>query len=66
MLAQPLQLLLPGYTRSQRNHKLAWPEESKDLFITLRDNVANCPKLFFINDYWDIGLETDASDYGIV
>ena len=65
MLAQPLQLLLPGYTRSQRNHKLAWPEESKDLFISLRDNVANCPKLFFINDYWDIGLETDASDYGI-
>jgi hypothetical protein len=34
MLAQPLQLLLPDYSRAQRNHKLAWPEESKDLFLT--------------------------------
>ena len=41
MLAQPLQLLLSGYTRAQRNHKLAWQDESKDLFLTLRDNVAN-------------------------
>ena len=44
MLAQPLQLLLPGYSRAQRNHKLAWQDESKDLFLTLRDNVAKGPQ----------------------
>ena len=65
MLAQPLQSLMPGYTRTQRNHIIVWPEEKKLLFQDLRDNVANCPKLFFMNDIWDIGLETDASDYGI-
>ena len=63
--AQPLQTLMPGYTRTHRGHKIVWPEKEKDLFYKLRDNVANCPKLYFMNDYWDIGMETDASDYGI-
>ena len=65
IFAQPLQQLMPGYTRNHRNHTLVWPEESKTLFYKLRDSVASCPKLFFMNDYWDIGMETDASDYGI-
>jgi len=57
--------LMPGYTRNHRGHKIVWPEKEKDLFYQLRDSVANCPKLYFMNDYWDIGMETDASDYGI-
>ena len=66
MLAQPLQGLLPAYTRTHRNdHVITWPEDKKDTFFNLRDNVADCPKLFFMQDYWDIGMETDASDYGI-
>ena len=65
ILSQPLNLLLPKYNKSQRNHKLVWTDEQKANFIALRDAVSNCPKLFFINDEWEIGLETDASDYGI-
>ena len=49
----------------KENHKLGWTDEQKANFIALRNAVSNCPKLFFINDEWEIGLETDASDYGI-
>ena len=57
--------MLPNYVRGQRNHKLIWSEELKHAFYALRDAVAECPKLYFINEEWDVGLETDASDYGI-
>ena len=65
ILAQPLQTLLPMYTRTHRNHKIVWTEQMEKYFTDLRDNVANCPKLFFMDDYWRIGMEIDASDYGI-
>ena len=65
ILAHPLQSLLPMYTRTHRNHKIVWTDQMEKHFIELRDNVANCPKLFFIEDYWKIGMEIDASDYGI-
>jgi len=65
ILAHPLSEMLPGYVRGHRNHKLVWSEGQKESFYALRDAVANCPKLHFINDFWEIGLETDASDYGI-
>ena len=64
-LTHPLNELLPKYDRKQRNHKITWTDELKEAFYALRDAVANCPKLHFINDFWEIGLETDASDYGI-
>ena len=56
ILSQPLNLLLPKYDKSQRNHKLAWTDEQKANFIALRNAVSNCPKLFFINDEWEIRL----------
>ena len=40
----------------QENHKLGWTDEQKANFIALRNAVSNCPKLFFINDEWEIGL----------
>ena len=64
-LCHPLNEALPKYDRKQRNHKITWTDELKQAFYALRDAVANCPKLHFINDTWEIGLETDASDYGI-
>ena len=57
--------MLPGYVRSHRNQKLNWSEKQKTEFFELRDAVANCPKLYFLNNDWPIYLETDASDYGI-
>jgi len=57
--------MLPNYTRTHRNHRLQWSAELEAAFFTLRDSVADCPKLFFMNDNWKIVLETDASDYGI-
>ena len=65
LLAQPLSAMLPAYVRGHRNHKLNWTDEQKITFYALRDAVANSPKLYFINEIWEIGLETDASDYGI-
>jgi hypothetical protein len=64
-LAHPLNVMLPNYTRTHRNHRLQWSAELEAAFFTLRDSVADCPKLFFMNDNWEIVLETDASDYGI-
>jgi hypothetical protein len=65
MLCHPLNEILPHYDRKQRSHKIIWTEELKEAFVALRNAVANCPSLHFINDEWEIGLETDASDYGI-
>ena len=65
LLAHPLVALLPNYTRSHRNHRLKWSADLETAFYTLRDAVADCTKLFFMNDNWEIVLETDASDYGI-
>jgi hypothetical protein len=57
--------MLVGYTRGHRGHPLQWTDELSTVFYTLRDSVASSPKLYFINEIWDIGLTTDASDYGI-
>jgi hypothetical protein len=65
LLAHPLVELLPNYTRSHHNHMLKWGADLEKAFYTLRDAVADCTKLFFMNDNWEIVLETDASDYGI-
>ena len=64
-LSQPFNVLLPSYNRTQKNHTLVWTEELQKAFYIFRDAVANCPMLFFINnDEWEVGLGTDASDYG--
>ena len=50
ILSQPLNVLIPNYNRTQKNHKLMWTEELKLAFYTFRDAVANCPMLYFINE----------------
>ena len=49
-MTHPLQLMIPDYNRKQRNHKLTWTTEQEAAFSTLRDTVANCPKLYFMNE----------------
>ena len=56
ILSQPLNLLLTKYENQKENHKLGWTDEQKANFFALRNAVSNCPKLFFINDEWEIGL----------
>jgi hypothetical protein len=64
--AHPLQeLLAPNYTVKCRNHRIMWTPQLERAFYDLRDAVASCPKLFFVNNEWPIYLETDACDYGI-
>ena len=57
--------MLPNYTRSHRNQRLKWSQDQEQAFYTLRAAVEHAPMLSWINEMWKIGLETDASDYGI-
>ena len=64
-LAHPLSVMLPNYTRPYRNHQLQWSADLEASFYTLSEYVADCTKLFFMNDNWEIVLETEASDYNL-
>ena len=64
MLCHPFNEIPPNDDR-KRIHKIMWKDELKQAFCALRDAVAYCPSLHFINDEWEIGLETDVSHYGI-
>ena len=47
-------------------HKLInWTPELSEVYENVKQKVANCPKLFFINDVDPIVLSTDASNIGI-
>lgn len=63
--AQPLQDLVNGYDKKQARHRIKWTDEANAAFEDLRDAIDQCPKLWFLNDYSEIFLQTDASDYGI-
>ena len=65
ILAAPLQRMIPNYKRGERSSLLKWSDELLQNYIDLNKAVVECPMLYFINEEWKIGLETDASDYGI-
>ena len=56
--------MLKGYTKKSR-HKLPWTENLKQVYYTFKDAVANCGKLFFVDEDKPIFLNTDASYHGI-
>ena len=61
----PIQLMILDYERSR---KVIWTEEAKASFEKMKNLIADCPKIYFLDD--DISnnpvfLHTDASDYGI-
>lgn len=61
-LVHDLQQMITSYCK---NKKLVWTEQNTQLFFQIRDKVANCPKLFFVDEHSPIVLCTDASNYGI-
>ena len=63
-LSAPLHDMLKGYTKKSR-HKLPWTENLKQTYYTFKDAVANCGKLFFVDEDKPIFLNTDASYHGI-
>ena len=62
---QKLQETVAGYEKRQANHKIKWNAELTAAFEDIRAAIDECPKLWFIDDFSPIFLQTDASDYGI-
>lgn len=48
----------------EKGKSLVWTEELKNHFYYVRDTVAECQKLFFIDEKGEVTVQTDASDYG--
>ncbi len=60
---QPLYELLRG---KGKRGPVSWTTEGEKAFEKIKDLIANCPTLFFVDvEYGGLYLETDASDYGI-
>jgi len=62
---QKLQDTVSGYHKRQANHKIGWDAGVIAAFEDIRAAIDNCPKLWFLDDFSPIYLQTDASDYGI-
>jgi hypothetical protein len=61
----PIQLMILDYERSR---KVIWTEEAKASFETMKNLIADCPKIYFLDEDIvnnPVYLHTDASDYGI-
>ena len=63
-LTAPCHDMILGYTKNSKE-PLKWNDELNDNFIKLKAAVANCSKLYFIDDKLPIFLHTDASILGI-
>jgi hypothetical protein len=61
-LVFPLQRMLDNY---DRRSKLQWTPETEAAWENIKHAVHSCPKLFFLDDFSEIHVYTDASDYGI-
>ena len=48
-----------------KNKTIVWTKETEKLFYDIRDEVAKCPTLFFLDSNAPVYVLTDASDYGI-
>ena len=61
----PLQRMILDYERSR---KVVWTDEGKASFEAIKNAIADCPKIYFLDDDTTrspVFLHTDASDYGI-
>ena len=61
---RPLHKMLADYEKT-RNKKLVWEPAAEAAFEQIREEIRNCPTLFFLHPDAPITLQTDASDYGI-
>ena len=60
-----LQSMVNNYDTRQAKHLIKWDEASNEAFLDIRQAIDECPKLWFLDHYSPIYLQTDASDYGI-
>ena len=58
---KPLRNLLD----SKKKGELIWTKELENKFYEIRDEIANCVSLFFLDENAEVFVETDASDFGI-
>ena len=63
-LTAPFNDMIPGYTKGSTK-PLQWTDELRVKFKELQDAVANCCKLYFLDEELPIFLHTDASTYGV-
>ena len=61
-LVKPLRVLIDT---KKKNQRLQWTPLAKENYFKVRDTVANCPALYFVDENAPIIVMTDASDYGI-
>ena len=61
----PLQELVNHYDKRHASRKVQWTDTAIAAFADIRNAIDKCPKLWFMDDYSPIFLQTDASDYGI-
>lgn len=63
IIVKPLSDMVEGkYTKHKR---IVWTPELRERFEEVKNIVANCPSLSFMDDNLPVYLHTDASDYGI-
>lgn len=62
---QRLQDTVAGYDKRQASRKIKWDDDLIKAFEDIREAIDQCPKLWFLDDFSPIFLQTDASDYGI-
>ena len=60
-----LQDIVANYSTQHSSHKVQWNPERVTAFEDIRQAIADCPKLWFLDEHSPIFLQTDASDYGI-
>ena len=62
---QLLQESVANYTKRHASQKITWTPALTSAFEDIRAAIDNCPRLWFMDDFSPIFLQTDASDYGI-
>lgn len=53
-LAKPLQDTLEGYSTKDSIHKTKWTDKLDTAFMTIKDAVSNCQKLYFKDESSEI------------
>jgi transposase InsO family protein len=60
-----VRLIGEGYTKTKKQHVLAWDAEAESAYESVKTAVDELPKLFFEDPSLPIFVQTDASHYGI-
>jgi hypothetical protein len=64
-MTERVKLLRQMVLKYDKNKSLIWTPEAEQAFYDVREEVASCPALFFVDENAPIIVMTDASDYGI-